>query len=531
MKKVWLLSAVLICFIFVSASLTGCSKYKTVSTSVEGELNFMSWGGTATYIEDIGHKNYGETDLAGASAEAQIYAVAKAFNEIYPNIKINVFAKVGAESDENGSWAQHRENFKTEYGTYPDIFATKDLVEDMNRGVAADLSVFKDDPIYKTLNPTLMQAMNYKGVQAAFPSVIPWGVFVNRSLAEANNLDVPPVNWTFDDYTAFVNSADNTTFYGAVNTPTGFVDPATKDLTYQLMNRKDGEDYFKVNSLAVRELLAYVPKWANSAINPLYAQGKITDAFMEENWSWSHAFFYNNKVLTNDYDPWMMGDSNLSKVADWDIYPIPAAKAGEKNSASICLDAVVVYNYALDDGDPALSDAEYEKMKIAYEFTKFYVADSRAKQALVDTKFAVAETGELVSSQGDNLPIVTGEEFDKQMDIWFQSATHQVLKDPAKKPGFAEVLKIFKSGEVYGSMSIPQSYSVEGQTMSVYNDWWNLTAEAFAGAKVSDPNWLDNIYAKLPAMQDDFNKNFALAEKDLKENLKKFYGKTDEDLK
>lgn len=514
----------------MAVPLAGCSNYKKVDTSAAGELTFMAWGGSATYIEDIGHKTYGESDLAGASCEAQIYAVAKAFNAIYPNIKINVFAKVGAESDENGSWAQHRENFKAEHGRYPDIFQTKDLVEDMNRGVAADLSVFKDDPVYKSLNKSLMDAMNYKGVQAAFPSAIPWGVFVNRSLAEANNLDVPSIHWTFDEYTAFVNSADNKTFYGAMNPPTLFFDVATKDLTYQMMYHKPGEDYYKVNSPDVRKLLEYVPKWAKSAVWSLQADGKISDAVMEENSWWGHAFFYNNKVLTNDYDPWMMGDANLNKVADWDIYPMPCLP-GQKNGATVVLDAVCIYNYALDDGDPVLSDAEYQKMKIAYEFTKFYLTDARAKQALVDTMFKSADTGELVSSIGDNLPIVTGEEFDKQMKIWFSSPTHKVLEDPAKKPGFAEVMKIFKAGEVYGSMSIPQSYSVEGQTNWVINDWWNITNPEFVGAKTTDPNWLDNVYAKLPDMQATFTKNFQLAEKELKENLKKFYGKTDADLK
>ena len=526
MKKLCLLCALILCFSVMAVAFTGCSTYKAVDTKAAGEITIMTWSGTSTYIEDIGHQSYGEADLQGGSAEHILYAVAKAFNQIYPNIKINVFSKTGSESDENGSWAQHRENFKTEHGKYPDIFWTKNLVEDMNRGLAADLTVFKDDPMYKSINPTLLAAMNYKGLQGGLPSFAqPWGIYVNRSLAEANNIDIPPVTWTFDEYTDFVLSADNETFWGAMDTPySNFCDVATKDQTYQLTHRKEGEDYYRINSPDVRKILEYVPKWAKSAVWALQSQGKITDAVMEEYWWWSHKFFYENKLLTNDYDPWMIGDANLKNVDDWDVYPMPALP-GQKNGIAIVLDAICVYNYALDDGDPALSDAEMEKLKIAYEFTKFYVADTRSKQAQLDMKFKHAETGDLVSALNDSMPIVTGEEFDKQMEIWFASPTHQDLKDPAKKPGYHEIMKIWESGQVYGSMGIPQSLTVDGETTWVLNNWWNLWNKDFVGATTSDANWLDNALAKLPEWQVTVNEQFAQADKELHDNILKYYGK------
>ena len=261
----------------------------------------------------------------------------------------------------------------------------------------------------------------------------------------------------------------------------------------------------------------------------MYSDGKITDAVMDEYWWWSHKFFYENKVLTNDYDPWMMGDSNLNNVEDWDIYPMPSLP-GQDNGVSIVLDATVIYNYALDDGDPALSDAEHEKLRIAYEFTKFYLMDTRAKQSMLDTKFLSTDTGQLVSGINDSLPIVTGEEFNKQMQIWFESPTHQALKDPAKKPGFHKVLEIWESGKVYGSMGIPMSLTVEGETQWVLDAWWNLGNADLVGAKTTDPNWLDNIYAKLPDMQAKMSVDFEKADQELMENIKKFYGKTDADL-
>lgn len=62
---------------------------------------------------------------------AQLYAVAKKFNEVYPGIKINVWSKIGDPDQYNTqSWEQEMENFQAKYGKYPDVWASTDV----NRG-------------------------------------------------------------------------------------------------------------------------------------------------------------------------------------------------------------------------------------------------------------------------------------------------------------------------------------------------------------------------------------------------------------
>ena len=101
------------------------------------------------------------------------------------------------------------ENFKAEHGKYPDVYASTDLVGDVSKGLVADLSVFADDPVYQSFNKSIMDIMNYYGFQAGLPQFVqPWAVWVNKELAENNNIDVPEPNWTIDEYTEFMAAAE-----------------------------------------------------------------------------------------------------------------------------------------------------------------------------------------------------------------------------------------------------------------------------------------------------------------------------------
>ncbi|MBN1624404.1 MAG: extracellular solute-binding protein, partial [Clostridia bacterium] len=159
-------------------------QYEQLDPNIEGDLTIMMWSGDGTYMEDIGHKDLAPEELGGFN-QAAAYAVAKEFNKLYPNVKINIFAKTDGPDDAVGNWAQHKENFRAEYGKYPDLFAETDIPGMIQKGLIADLSLFSDDPLYKTLNTGIMDLMKFGDVQAALPQyLLPWGVYVNKSLAE-----------------------------------------------------------------------------------------------------------------------------------------------------------------------------------------------------------------------------------------------------------------------------------------------------------------------------------------------------------
>lgn len=516
--------------------LSGCGKkYEALDTGISGEITVMVWSGSGNYFEDIGHMDLTAADLTKQN-DAAVYAMAKAFNEKYPKIKVNLYAKLGGPHDNEISWAQELENFKAEHGKYPDIYASTDLPGDVAKGLVADLSVFKDDPIYKSFNPSIMKMMNYYGFQAGLPQFIqPWGVYVNKELAEQNNIDVPPINWTIDQYTQFATSGDNKNFWGAMDIPMSFINTGTKTINYSLANYSGTGDHINLNSDEVTALLEYIPKWSKSAIWTQNDVGGVPTEVMDANGWWGYNFFINNYVLTLDGDPWMMGDAanpaeghwGTVKSNDWDIYPRPSTPY-QDNTIGIVIDPMAIHNYAMDDGNPEWSEEEQQKLKIAYTFGSFWCGSTEAMEARANQNFS--DAGVEKTSLNDSLPLVTGEEFDKQMQIWYSVPIHERFKDEAKMPGWKRVIELWEKGQFWDISDKTYTYFVneDGTQKPCNYEWSNIYNVDIAGALRTDANWLDQVKAKLPDWNTTINARFVEANNQLKSGLMNYYGYTED---
>ncbi|HOI85587.1 MAG TPA: hypothetical protein PLP48_05860 [Acholeplasmataceae bacterium] len=536
---------VLLLVIAVALTIAGCGKkYEALDTDVEGEISIMLWSGDGQFYEDIGKQDYAPEDLTGQN-QATIYAVAKAFNEIYPNVQVNVYAKQAGPNDGGVSWEQERENFKTNYGHYPSIWASTDLVSDVTKGLVADLSVFADDPMYKSFNPAIMQMMNYYGIQAGLPQFLqPWGVFVNKELADQNNIDVPDPDWTIEEYTDFVESADMTNFWGAMDTPFSFIFTGTTTLAQSLANYPGTGAHINLNSNEVKALIPYISQWAESSIWGLQAAGQVPQQVMDDNWWWGFKFFIENKILTLDGDPWMMGDAanpteghwGAAKSNDWDIYPRPSTPY-QPNTVGVVLDPLAVYNYAMEDGNAEVTEEEALKLKIAYTFASFWVGDTRAWEARAAQEFKDGEA--LKSAMNDSLPLVTGDAFDEQMEIWYSTPIHARFADEAKMPGWQKVLEIWESGQVWdvSDKAYPWTYDNEGTRSPILYEWQNIynpavvTGDPAATSPLRhEAAWTPTVLAKLGQWNTAINSRYIEAEDELRAGLKQFYGLTDEDF-
>lgn len=537
MRKTKTVTLALLLIAMMAFFITGCSKYEALDTGIQGEISVMLWSGSGKFMEDVGHQDLTPADLTGQN-EAAVYAMAKKFNETYPNIKINVYAKVGGPHDNETPWAQELENFKAEHGKYPDVYASTDLSGDVARGLVADLSVFEDDPVYKSFNTSIMEMMNYYGFQAGLPQFIqPWGVYVNKSLAEQNNLDVPPTDWNIDEYTVFATSGDNKTFWGAMDIPMSFINTGTKDINYMLANYQGEGDHVNLNTDAVSDMLEYIPKWAKSAIWPQNDIGNVPAEVMEANDWWSYNFFKNNVLLTLEGDPWMMGDAanptpdhwGTVQASDWDIYPRPSTDYQE-NTIGIVLDPMALHNYAMDDGNPEWSEEEQEALKVAYTFAAFWAGSTDAIQARADQMWT--DQGVEKTALNDSFPLVTGDEFQKQMDIWYSTATHQRFGDAAKMPGFQYVIELWEKGQFWDISDKAYPYYVmEDGTMREANwEWGNIGNAEVSGALRTDPNWLDQVKAKLSDWNATINQRFNVSDQQLRDGLKEFYGFKDDNF-
>ena len=536
---------VLLLVIAVAVTIVGCKdKYEALDTDVTGEVSIMLWSGDGQFYEDIGNKTYAPEELTGQN-QATVYAVAKAFNEIYPNVKVNVYAKQDGPNDGGVSWTQERENFKTNYGHYPSIWASTDLVGDTTAGLVADLSIFANDPLYKSFNPAIMQMMNYYGVQAGLPQFLqPWGVFVNKELADQNNIDVPDPDWTIEEYTDFVESADMTNFWGAMDTPFSFIFTGTTTLAQQLSTYPGTGDHVNLNSNEVKALIPYIAEWADSSIWGLQAAGQVPQQVMDDNWWWGFKFFIENKILTLDGDPWMMGDAanpteghwGAAKSNDWDIYPRPSTPY-QPNTVGVVLDPLSVYNYAMEDGNPEMTEDEALKLKVAYTFASFWIGDTRAWEARAAQEFMDGEA--LKSAMNDSLPLVTGEAFDEQMEIWYSTPIHARFKNATLMPGWQKVLEIWEAGQVWdvSDKAYPWNYDNEGVSTPILYEWQNIynpavvTGDPTATSPMRhEAGWTAAVLAKLAQWNTDINARYVTVEADLRAGLKEFYGKTDADF-
>lgn len=536
---------VLLLVIAVAVTIVGCKdKYEALDTDVTGEVSVMLWSGDGQFYEDIGNKTYAPEELTGQN-QATVYAVAKAFNEIYPNVKVNVYAKQDGPNDGGVSWTQERENFKTNYGHYPSIWASTDLVGDTTAGLVADLSIFANDPLYKSFNPAIMQMMNYYGVQAGLPQFLqPWGVFINKELADQNNIDVPDPDWTIEEYTDFTAAADMTNFWGSMDTPFSFIFTGTTTLAQQLSTYPGTGDHINLNSNEVKALLPYIAEWADSSIYGLRDAGQVPDQVMNDNWWWGFKFFIENKILTLAGDPWMMGDAanpteghwGAAKSNDWDIYPRPSTPY-QPNTVGVVLDPLSVYNYAMEDGNPEMTEDEALKLKVAYTFASFWIGDTRAWEARAAQEFMDGEA--LKSAMNDSLPLVTGEAFDEQMEIWYSTPIHARFKSATLMPGWHKVLEIWESGQVWdvSDKAYPWNYDNEGTTTPILYEWNNIwdpkvvTGDPEAtGPLRFEAGWTAAVLAKLAQWNTDTNARYVTVEADLRAGLKEFYGKTDADF-
>ncbi len=540
MKKMKSILAALLLVTFAAVLLTGCSKktYEALSTGIAGEIDVMLWSGSGNYMKDLGHQDLTAADFTGQN-EAAMYALAKEFNKTYPNVKINVFAKVGGPHDNETPWAQELENFKASYGKYPDVYASTDLSGDVARGMVADLSVFKDDPMYQSFNESIMKMMNYYGFQAGLPQyMIPWGVYVNKEMAEQNNIDVPPIDWNIDEYTAFAMSGDNKNFWGAMDIPMSFINVGTKDINYSLANYSGEGDHINLTTDAVAELLEYIPKWSKSAIWTQYDIGGVSEEIMTSNGKWGFNFFIHNLCLTYDGDPWMMGDAanpteghwGTAQSKDWDIYPRPSTPYQE-NTIGIVIDPMAVHNYAMDDGNPEWTDAEKDNLKMAYTFASFWAGSKESVQARANQMFT--DNGVEKTCLNDSLPLVTGKAFDEQMEIWYSTLTHQRFADEVKMPGFQKVLELWKKGQFWDVSDKTYPYFVmeDGTRREADYEWRFIYNKDIAGALRTDANWLDQVKAKLPDWNTTINQRYITAEQQLRDGLKEFYGFTENDFK
>lgn len=524
-----------------SVPATDLERFNGLTADASGSLDVMVWSGDGQYYEDLGHQNWEAKDIKGQNVAA-LYATAKEFNKLFPKVKINVYSKLDGPDDGGVSWEQEIENFKTEYGKYPDIWASNNVPRDISKGLVLNLTEFKDNAYYKEMNEGLLSMTNYYGFQGALPQyILPWAVYVNRELAEENNIQAPDPDWTWAQYTNFVKKAKpEDGFYGSWDAGMDIVRWAT--IEAQMQHGTVEGAYIDIDTSDFKNAIRNLPTQATTAVLNLQGRGDITSEDMVNlgNW-WGYKAFADGKLLTYTGDPWMLGSSNVKGTSntvlsdDWDIYPCPSIN-GEDNFVSAVLDPVCIYNYY---GKNAVGDENQQmKAKIAYAFTAFWTADTRSWQARADQQFAASVNADgsavLQSSLNDSFPIITGDKFDEQMEIWYSTEGHAAYANADKFPGFAKVLEVWNAGQIncISDKAHPVKYSDSNGTAIDCFEYIRMYSnpDYIGNVTIFDETWAATYIAGIKEWNEKMNGYIDESYAILRSALKDYYGFKDSDF-
>ncbi len=538
MKKI----LVLMFAALVGITLTGCGNSE-IPIGALGELDILMWNGDGKTYKDIGSMDLTKDDLT-AKTVAEVYAVAKAYNAAGNNVKINLTTKAYGPNDmdpntgEPASWEQELDKFLSVNRKYPDIWLTDNITRDLSNGLLLDLSLFEDDAVYKTYNPSLLKMTEFYGFQAGLPNyALPHGVFVNKELAEKNNITVPGVNWTWDEYDSFVNQASPMNkVYGTWNNSMSII--RSNIVEKQLQERDDTSNiYVDITTSEFRNSVEDLANHAKSSVKDLIDSGDISDDYINEmGGEYPLNFFSKEALLTlNDYyatseigNVTVKGMQTYIEANDWDIYPAPNMTNDKtnENNVNILYDPIVMYNYAGRDG--VLSEAEEAKAWEAYNFMSYYSASTEAWEARAEQEFTggvsiTTGTKVYLPALSDSLPLIQGDEYSKQMEIWYSTSNHAPYKD---KAGWQEIIRLWEKGNIVGvsDKAYPISYVTSAnqtENCLYYIDEF----KEVQGVTILESSWYSNYSAGFATANTNMNKHFDNSYSAIRTALNKYYGR------
>ena len=175
MKK--LLSMLLILALAMSAMPFALAEGLEPLTTDEITLRYACWG------------------QAEAGEPEVLQALIAQFEEAHPNIHVE-FVPI-----DQGTWDAGLTNLASQ-GQLPDVFWVFSVSAAVSNEWALDLTEFYEkDPDAQELYPTMVSSSKVGGKNYSYPAVLfPHMVFMNKTLFDKYNVDLPSTDWTWDDY-------------------------------------------------------------------------------------------------------------------------------------------------------------------------------------------------------------------------------------------------------------------------------------------------------------------------------------------
>lgn len=217
-------------------------------------------------------------------------------------------------------------------GTPIDILWIDDLSTFVKADVLEDLNPYMaNDPIIQNtkFNPGFIEQFDINGIRYASPFVyVPTWLAINKDLMEKHGLEMPPNDWTLDDFRNMAKQATDPAagefglahsylfplhFLRAVSSANGnspHLDYLNEDLTQSVMA-----------SPAVLEDIAWMKEFVTKD-GSLASSAKAAELGLDPN-----ADFLAGKSLFEFIGDWSLTNLNASASFEWDVLPLPRGKA------------------------------------------------------------------------------------------------------------------------------------------------------------------------------------------------------------
>ena len=296
----------------------------------------------------------------------------------------------------------------------------------------------------------------------------------------------------------------------------------TPDFDFQLLNRRPGEPFVRIDTPAHREINEALWRLSRFTFDINRQQGNVSQGFINQFGGNAWRMFAEGALLAHHGTPWNMrfaGDDTHPQrvqVRDWDYFPRPSTD-WMGNSAGLIFDPLVLRNFAMSDGDPSiLTQEEYDRMRIAWEFVRMYVGDVRAWQARSDLTFGEHNMSALEYS----FPVVVGSLYWDMLDIFFQAPERQMFANPNRFPGFQYLMSLWQANQLWGLYWNAFPMHSEGMSTShIAHEWYNRHTAAVVGASISDANWPMQVQTFMPhwdvLLNERWENRFAFIEESL----------------
>jgi len=491
----------------------------------EGQVTLGFWGlgppGYINYVRDVGRASSDVAEQALMTRHtAAVMAAAQVFNEHFPNVTINALSAEFAGSSTSSNARQH---FYQQHGYHMDTWMTSSIVSEILAGSIIDLSIFSDDPVLDLLNPTIMRMFTHADRLWALPTLtIPWGIFVNYSLAESQDIYVPPINWTMEEFVAFVSHSSRDEFYGTPGVPWPIMDTMTQDFHYQLLFRQLGEPFVRMDTPAMRAVNAMAPQIMPHSVSTNRVLGNISASFLERYGNNAWQMFTQGALLTFYANPWFMsfagveGDPGRVQVSEWDYFPRPSTQ-WVGNHVGTAIDVMPIRNIAMDDGNPQLNTQEYDQLRLVWEFLRFYTVDLRSWQARSDMLWGPHNQ----SAKTESLPYTIGQLYYDMLDIHFQAPERRMFADVRQFPAYHFIMQLWEEGAIWGLWHTASPlFTPAGRPIA--HEWNMRWSQEFIGVAETSPIWHDRLLDRLPTWDVMMNERWEELDYDILEATLRF---------